>query len=235
MSNDALPPDAQAANKARINNDIIKFCSTPVPLYCTPSARGIGLYTHVAGPGTVSQNPHYKFASAPGGEIALLPLGGLHKAVPGEPQVSSDGEVTALYKELQDSVKAEEKIWEDMRNAAEARGESAKDAYTITLELLQTKYGSVQTEEGDVRPRLDHSRQDKRRRSEPTNEASDGEAPKKRKTISLAELSIRRSSADATTDGTNLDAERRDSASRPRNFYEADRDPRLRKQQEDTN
>jgi hypothetical protein len=234
MSNDAVPPDVQAVNKARINNDIIKFCSMPAPLYCTPSARGIGLYTHVAGPGIVSQNPHYDFASASGGEIALLPLGGPRKAVPSKPQVSSDGEVTALYKELQDAIKAEEKIWEDMRNAAEARDESAKDAYTITLKLLQTKYGSAQTEEEDARPQLDHIRQDKRRRSEPTNETSDGEAPKKRRTISLAELSLRRSSADATTGGTNVDAERRGSASRPRNFYEADRDPRRRKQQGDT-
>lgn len=218
MSNDLPPVDVISARKARVNNDLVKICSTPVPSYFVPSARGIGLFTHVAGPKTAGRNPHFAFTSKPDGEVALLPLGGPRKVKPRKPLDTANEEVAAVYKELQDAVQAEEKIWKDMRDKADARGEVANDAYKMSLETLKKKYGSVDAPEG-VTPPLNHPEHNKRRASEATSDTDD-EAAKRRRTS--------QPSGDAPVGGTDADAERRGSTDRTGNIYEAYRDPRRR-------
>jgi hypothetical protein len=204
MSNDALPPDVQAARKARINDDLIKLCSTPAPPYSLPTAHGVGLYTHVAGPKTASQNPHFNYTSKPDGEVALLPLGGPRKIIASKPQQSPNEKVAAVYKELQDAVSAEEKIWKDMRDAADTRGDSVNDAYTMSLDALKRKYGDLDApEEGDM-PHLVSTPHDKRRISAATGDTSD-EALKRSKADSSSQQSdSRRPSGDVVEGETDM-------------------------------
>jgi hypothetical protein len=217
MSVDPLPPDVQAMRKARINTDIIKLCSKPISVYLQPTAHGIGLYTHVAGPKTAKRNPHHYFADKDDGEVALLPLGGPGKIVPSKLREPPPKEVTAIYKVLQDAVKAEEKIWDDQRAAADARGDAVDEAYKMPLDTLKKKYGDVNT------PIPESAHQDKRRHSEVSSTANTA-ASKERKD-SFAQLSeFQRQS---TTDVQKVtDTARRGSGSRAGNEYDVYRDPR---------
>ena len=223
MSVDPLPPDVQAARKARINSDIIELCSKPTGVHTTPTARGIGLYTHVAGPKTANRNPHHHFADRDDGEVALLPLGGPRKAAPSKPREPPYKELAALYKELQDAVKAEEKIYDDLGAAAGARGDAENDAYRMSLDTLKKKYGDVNASV----PESVHS--ENRRYSEISGTTND-EAPKRRK-VSFAQLSeMRRESAASVPTATrDADPERRGSGSRMGNDYDVYRDPRRRR------
>ncbi|KAF2633259.1 hypothetical protein BU25DRAFT_405180 [Macroventuria anomochaeta] len=226
MSAEPLPPDVQAARKARINSDIIKLCSKPIPLYSHPTAHGIGLYTHVAGTKTVARNPHSAFADKRDGEVALLPLGGPKKIVPSKLHEPPNKELAAIYKELQDAVKAEEKIWSDMRVAADERGEAPNDAYRMSLDTLKKKYGDVNAPPPEsAMSQRDSKQQDKRRHSEVTGIPS-GEAPKKKRVGFASQSELQRQSTDASMRERNSDAERRGSGSRAGNEYDVYRDPR---------
>lgn len=142
MGNDPHTLETEAARVARINRDLIKSCSQPAPSYI-PLARGIGLYTHVAGPVIQPRNPHSQWASKPDNRVALLPLGGPHKIVASKIRVPPSKEVAALFKELRDAVQAEEKIWDDMKTAAVARKAKVEEAYTMSFDALRKKYGDV--------------------------------------------------------------------------------------------
>ncbi|KAF3053671.1 hypothetical protein E8E11_010874 [Didymella keratinophila] len=139
---DAVLSDVQPTRKARVNSDIVKLCSTKRSMWARPSAQSIGMFTHVAGVKTVSKNPHASFCDQVDKEVALLPISGPRKVAPGKTREPPTRELAALYKELQDAVKAEEKIFEDQRAAAEGRGE-APNAYNMSLDTLKSKYGTV--------------------------------------------------------------------------------------------
>ncbi|KZM28854.1 uncharacterized protein EKO05_0008560 [Ascochyta rabiei] len=226
MSTDPLPPEpleVQAARQVRIDSDIIKLCCKPKPPYTIPTVHGIGLYTHVAGPKIVQQNPHGIYADRDDGEVALLPLGGPHKILPSK---SLNKEVAAIYKKLQDAVQAEEKIWNDMRAAAEAKGEAAKDAYKMSLETLKKKYGDINTPTSEsAKLQQDHSQQNKRRLSEAVGSGTDEVL--KRRRVSFAQHSeARQQSTDVSMGGTGTHEEKQERASKAGNMYEAYRDPR---------
>ncbi|KAF1363879.1 hypothetical protein EJ07DRAFT_172781 [Lizonia empirigonia] len=224
MSTDQLPPDVQAARKARINSDIIKLCSIK-PIYINPTAQGIGLYTHVAGPKTASQNPHFEYADNANGEVALLPLGGPRKIVPSNrPREPLREEVAAVYKELQDAVKAEEKIWSEMRAAADAKGKNVRDAYTMSLDTLKEKYGLVNTPQPESANQPTAQRY-QRRHSEASSVADSG-ALKRLKTSNAPPSDLQRQNPRTSNGGAQTKPERRPSATATGNTYEASRDPR---------
>ena len=220
---DNVQPDDEAARKARMNSDIVKLCSTKRPMCAHPSAQGIGLFTHVAGVETVSKNPHASYCDQVDKELALLPIGGPRKAAPSKTREPPNQELAALYNELQDVIKAEEKILKDQRAAAEERGEAPKDAYHMSFDTLKSKYGSVKDPPSTMsmvsRPK------DKRRHSEHTGSIGStmDEAAKKKRRVSFApEVDIRRRSISSTS---STGTERRGSGSTA-NDYDAYRDPR---------
>lgn len=223
MGADSVPPDVQTARNARINSDIVKLCSSRVPMWAHPSAKGIGLFTHVAGPKIMPKNPHVSYSDQVDREVALLPLGGPKKIVPSKTREPPNKALAAIYKELQDAVRAEEKIWSDMRAAAEERGDAPKDAYRMSLDTLKQKYGGV----NDPVPERSTSRpQDKRRHSEIAGSTND-EAKKKRRVSFAPALELRRQSVGSmSSTGRDTDAERRESGSRASNDYDVYRDPR---------
>ncbi|KAF9701748.1 hypothetical protein EKO04_000107 [Ascochyta lentis] len=226
MTTGSLPLDVQATHKARIDNDIINLCGKPKPLYTIPTAHGVGLYTHVAGPKIAQRNPQSSYADRADGEVALLPLGGPHKIVPSKLREPPNKEIAAIYKQLRDAVQAEEKIWSDMRAAAETKGEAAKDAYKMNLDTLKKKYGDIDTSVSEsAKLQLDRAKRDIRSLSEVTGEEC-VDVPKRRR-VSLAEhLKARRQSTDVPVSGTDTHKERQGSASKAGNIYEAYRDPR---------
>lgn len=223
MSPDQLPPDVQAARKARINSDIIKLCSNK-PIYINPTAQGIGLYTHVAGPKTASQNPHFEYADNDG-EVALLLLGGPRKIVPSNKlREPLREEVAAVYEELQDAVKAEEQIWSEMRAAADAEGKNARDAYTMSLDTLKEKYGPINPPqpEGTRQP----TTQQYQRRNSAASSVADSAALKNLNTSTAAPADLQRQNPLASNGAAQPEPERRPSATATGNTYEASRDPR---------
>lgn len=205
MSIESLPPDVQAARKVRINSDIIKLCSKPVPPGFHPSVQGVGLYTHVADIKTAG--PLNDAEQGKEG-VSLLPLGGPKRLAPSKFQEPPNKDLAALYKQLQEAVTAEEQL-------------SASNTHNPSLDLLNKKYGSIS--DNSLIP--DTEPQDTRRHSEATST----EASKRRK-VSLATLTeLRRKSADSTTGGRMIDSERRGSGSKSGNDYDVYRDPRRRR------
>jgi hypothetical protein len=98
-------PPAIDAESGRINSKILELCSKPAPANTNPTLIGVGLYTHVAQPREDSN-------SAP--KPVFLPLGGLNKVQSIRPinqQTQPDKEVAAVYKQLQEALEAEEKLW----------------------------------------------------------------------------------------------------------------------------
>lgn len=180
---DIVPPDIQAARKARINSDIVKLCSTKPPIWAHPSAQGIGQFTHVAGVKTVAKNPHASFCDQVDKEVALLPIGGPRKILPSKTREPPNKELAALYKELQDAARVEEKTFEEQRAAEEERGEAPKDAYRMSLNTLKMKYGTVN--DPPAQTSIPSRPKDKRRQSEQTNSTTD-EAAKKKRRVSFA-------------------------------------------------
>src|SRR5690242_21693818 len=126
MSHDATTSDVRAVRKARFNSDIVELCSVPHVAHSRPIAQGIGLYTHVAGPKTATLNPHFDFVDNTDREVALLPLGGPSRIQPNKTREPQDEEGAALYKEVANAVKDEEKIRSDQRAAAAELGEPSK-------------------------------------------------------------------------------------------------------------
>lgn len=217
MSTGPPPPDVQAARKARINSELIQLCSKPAPFWSIPSAHGIGLYTHVAGPKTAGKNPHSSYADKADGEVALLPLGGPTKIAPSNLRDPPSREVAAVYKQLQDAVDAEEKIWSDMRAAADAEGEPANNAYRMSFAALQDKYGAVTASDEVVGLRPDVERLHKRRHSEVMAGSNDETSERRR--VRFASQSELRQGADTG---------RRGSDGKTGNEYDVYRDPRRR-------
>lgn len=231
MGNAALPPESQDTRQARINSDIIKACSIN-PIYIKPTARGIGLYTHVAGPKTASQNPHYAYTDNFDGEVALLPLGG-PKSAGRDCHTNREAphkDVAAVYRELQDNVAAEEKIWADMRAAAEARGGKVEDAYVMSLATLRGKYCRVgtQTQTQATAPEsvAPKDAQTEKRRHSAISSVDDDEASKRRRVSLVSQDELRRQSLGSNMGAWQTDSQRRGSAGKTGNTYEAGRDPR---------
>ncbi|KAJ4362608.1 hypothetical protein N0V95_001413 [Ascochyta clinopodiicola] len=226
MGTNPLSPDTQAARQVRIDSDIIKLCCRPEPPYTIPTVHGIGLFTHVAGPKLVQQNPQGIYADRNDGEVALLPLGGPHKIVPSKLREPPNEEVAAIYQELRDAVQAEEKIWNDMRAAAEAKGEPVNDAYKISLDTLKKKYGDIDTPTPEsTKLQQDHPHQDKRRYSEAAGTVPN-EVLKRRKVSFAQHSEARRQSTDVSMGGIGMRVERQENAGKGGNMYEAHRDPR---------
>ncbi|KAF3034894.1 hypothetical protein E8E12_004341 [Didymella heteroderae] len=224
MGADSVPPNARAARQARINSDIAKLCSTRRPMWAHPSAQGIGLFTHVAGVKTVPKNPHASFCDQVDKEVALLPIGGPTKIAPSETREPPSKELAALYKELQDAVRAEEKIFDDQKAVAEERGKAPKGAYRMSLDTLKQKYGSV--DDPPPATSIPSRPKDKRRHSEFAGSTTDEVAKKRRRTRSAPEVDLRRPSfSSVSSAGRDADAERRGSGSSA-NDYDVYRDPR---------
>jgi hypothetical protein len=217
---EVVPPSVQGARKARINSDIVKLCSTRRPMWAHPSAQGIGLFTHVAGVKTVAKNPHASFCDQVDNEVALLPIGGPRKIVPSKTREPPSKELAVLYKELQDAVTAEEKIFEEQTAAAEERGEAPKDAYTMSLDTLKQKYGTVNNPPSTIY--ISSRSKDKRRHSENAGGTTE-EVTNKKTMVSFApEVNVRQPSISSVS---STGTERRGSGSTA-NDYDVYRDPR---------
>jgi hypothetical protein len=224
MGGDPVPPDAEAARKVRINSSIITLCSTRRPIYAHPSSQGIGLFTHVAGVKTVPKNPHSALCDQVDKEVALLPLGGPRKIAPSRTREPPNKALAALYKQLQDAVRAEEKIFNDQRAAAETRGEAPKDAYKMSLATLRDKYGGIN--DAPVETSVPSRPEPKRRHSEHASSTADETAKKKRRVSFAPEVELQRQSiSSVSSTGRDAEAERRGSGSSANN-YDAYRDPR---------
>lgn len=228
MSHDAIPPDVRAVRKARFNSDIIKLCSVPHVAHSRPIAQGIGLYTHVAGPKTVKLNPHFDFVDNTDREVALLPLGGPRRIQPNKNREPLDEEVAALYNEVANAVKDEEKIWNDQRAAAAARGEPPRDAYRVTLDTLKKKYGDDDAPPPAYAELQQHyNNQDARRHSEVAGSTSGGPSKERRVSFPASPELRRRSTGNAAVPGS--DANKEQQRRRSSNTYDVNRDPRLRR------
>ncbi|KAJ4992778.1 hypothetical protein SVAN01_01824 [Stagonosporopsis vannaccii] len=227
MSAEAMPPDVRAARKARFNSDIIELCSTPLVTHSCPIAQGIGLYTHVAGPKTATLDSHLEFVDSTDREIALLPLGGPSKIQPNKFREPLDKELAALYKQVEDAVKTEEKIWHDQRMAAVERGEPVGEAYRMTLDTLKKKYGHVvafpPTSAALPQYRGDL---DARKHLEASGCTNSGPSKDSRVSFTTVPELRRKSTGNLAMPGRNSNVERRGSGSI--NMYNQDRDPRLR-------
>ncbi|KAJ4378846.1 hypothetical protein N0V86_005719 [Didymella sp. IMI 355093] len=224
MGGDPVPPDAEAARKARINSSIITLCSTRRPMHAHPSAQGIGLFTHVAGIKTVPNNPHSALCDQVDKEIALLPLGGPKKIAPSRTREPPNKALAALYKELEYAVRAEEQIFNDQKAAAEDRGEAPKDTYKMSLATLRKKYGSLNDPPAEMS--IPSRPKDKRRHSAYASSTADETAKKKRRVSFAPEVDLRRpSTSSVSSTGRDAEAERRGSGSTANN-YDAYRDPR---------
>lgn len=227
MSDDAVPPDVQAARKARFNSDIIKLCSIPHVAHLRPIAQGIGLYTHVAGPKTAILNPHFDFVDNTDREVSLLPLGGPRRIQPHQSRDAPNSELRALYKEVEDAVKAEEKIWSDQRAAAVERGESERDAYRMTLDTLKRKYGDVVAPSPAFAQLQQHyGNRVPRRHSGATDITSGGPLSENEGSSATNSELRRKSTGNVAMPASNTNVIRRGSGSV--NIYNMDRDPRLR-------
>jgi len=186
-------------------------------MWAHPSAQGIGLFTYVAGVKTVSKNPHASFCDQVEKEVALLPIGGPRKVAPSRIRKPPN-------KELQDAVRAEEKIFEEQRAAAEGRGEAPKDAYTMSLDTLKQRYGTVnEPPQTTSIPSIPSRCKEKRRHSEFPSSIIDDLVKKKKRRVSFApEVDARRHSISSVS---STGTERRGSGSTA-NDYDVYRDPR---------
>ncbi|KAH6642814.1 hypothetical protein C7974DRAFT_386206 [Boeremia exigua] len=227
MSNGPLPPDVQAVRKARWNSDMIKLCSTPKGIHTHPTAQGIGLYTHVAGPKTTRMNPHFASADSVDGEVALLTLGGPRQIRARRYREPPNAELMALYKELQDAVQAEEKIWSDQRIEAEKAGNSTKGVYRMSLDTLNKKYGDINARSAaDAIPQVNDGDRDTRRHSGAATTTTGGSSRERRVSFASQPDSRRQTIGDILAARRNSISERRGSISS--NEYHEDRDPRRR-------
>lgn len=190
-------------------------------MWAHPSAQGIGLFTHVAGIKTVTNNPHASLCDQVDKEVALLPIGGPRKIAPSKIRESPNKELVALYKELQDAVRAEEKIFEKQRAVAEERGGMPKGAYRMPFDTLKKKYGTI-IEPPLVIPPLGQP-QGERRQSENTGGTTDEPTKKKRKVNFAPESESRRHSISSMS---STGTEKRGSGSSTANDYDVHRDPR---------
>jgi hypothetical protein len=106
-----LPPDVDAARKARINRDLVNHLKRPCPKNSTPSVQGIGLYTHVAGPpAKAPQFPHEKYTQkAP--DPMFLPIGGPGKILKDRStlETQTSEEMKRVWKEIYEAIHEEEK------------------------------------------------------------------------------------------------------------------------------
>lgn len=207
MSSDLVPPDVRAVRKARMNSNIIKLCSTPKVASVGPVAQGIGLYTHIAGPKTATLSLDSESIDNTDREVALLPLGGPDKIQPNKFREPLNMELAALYKEMQDAVKAEEETWHDQRLAAIEKCEQPRDETSFST--LKKKYGA------SVSATLQHYDKDRdpRRRSVVV-ENTNAEVAKKRRVSFAPEPEPRRkSTGNVFMPYRRPNAERRESVS----------------------
>lgn len=149
-----------------------------------------------------------------------MPLGGPRKVAPSKTRESPNKELAALHKELQDAVRAEEKIFNDGRAAAEERGEAPKDAYNMSLDALKSKYGTINDPPSTMS--MASRSKDKRRHSEHTGSTMDEAAKKKTRASFAPGVDVRRHSIGSVS---STGTERRGSGSTA-NDYDIYRDPR---------
>lgn len=227
-------PSANDAEKleVRINSKILELCSKPAPANTNPTLIGVGLYTHVA-------QPRENSNSAPKPEF--LPLGGLHKVQSIRPinqQTQSDIQVAAVYKQLQEALEAEEKIWKKHNDPVGQRRDSSHDTSEPSIATLKKKYGDPVIS-GAMSKLSIRDVSAKRRHSEIAGGSSKADEPQQKRKMSLADLTeLRRKSAGDITKSTgdtgksagdidifgNPKVTRRGSESK--NMYDKERDPR---------
>jgi hypothetical protein len=232
-------PPAIDAENGRINSKILELCSKPAPANTNPTLIGVGLYTHVAQPREDSN-------SAPKPEF--LPLGGLNKVQSIRPinqQRQPDKQVAAVYKQLQETLEAEENTWKRHNGPVGQRRDSSHDTSEPSMATLKKKYGDPVTS-GAMSELAIRNVSTKRRHSEIAGGSSNTiESPQKRK-MSLAQITelrrksagdikkstgdIRKSAGDIKKNAGDLDifgnpkVMRR--ASESKNTYDKERDPR---------
>jgi len=211
-----LPPDVDAARKARINSELIEVFRRPCPADATPSIQGIGLYTHVAGPPAPALVfPHMKYMQKASNPVFLQ--------IGGPAGISKEGNV--LEAPISDDVK---RAWKDVQEAVDR--EKAHLAHTdLDVDSLKERYGALDKNAGaqpKLQPHLQHimdRMQDATMTGIQNTAAGAGQQPNGRRASGEDGLS-----RDVTMGGT--DEARRGSTSTTwtGNDYEAARDPRLR-------
>jgi hypothetical protein len=125
-----LPPDVEAARKARINREMIELFRLPAK--GAASIHGIGLYTHAAAPQSTDAS---KQTPAP----VFLPVGGHNRVL------KDVGEIDAP---IDEDVR---RVWEDLREAVneEERHVGRGD---MSAEKLKERYGAIGVPEGSTEP-----------------------------------------------------------------------------------
>ena len=177
--------DAENGREVRINSKIIELCSKPAPANTSPILIGVGLYTHVAQPSKGSN-------SAPKPEF--LPLGGSNKVQSIRPinqQTQPDKEVAAVYKQLQEAIEAEEKLWKRHNDPVGQRRDSSHDTSESSVATLKKKYGDPVTNGATSELAIRNSSA-KRRHSEIAGGSSKADEPQQKRKMSLQEITALR-------------------------------------------
>ena len=215
MNPSPLLPDVATSRKNRINNELVVLFKRSCPLNSNPVAKGIGLYTHVDGQNKIPQFPHERYLKH---DPTFLPIGGprrVGRRAGLEAQVSN--EIQGLWRELKDAV---EEVGKDT-GTAKFSAEELKERHG-GLDVPEHVAAEVQMQhlrlnEQDSTMQLDGTGQESA--NTPVTPGLDGQSSWAAWLSCVSDLVV-----DSTTSGT--EPTRRDSAAKPGNRYEIERDPR---------
>lgn len=219
MANDPLALDVEVARKTGMNSDIVRLCSRNLSPDSDPTLVGIGLYTHIAQPKESVKDHSSASVDKHSQRVRFIPLGGYNRVQPSKLH-QPDKEVAAIYKELQEAIEAEAKIWNDHKTVDDKQDE-------ISLTALKKKYGDpyeMPSEGPVVHPSVRN--QTKRKHSEMKG-GKDNEPSQKRR-VSFAPLLESRRLSLGSVAMSDRDADPAMPKSGSRNKYDISRDPRRR-------
>lgn len=218
-SADVARSDAAEVRRIRMNTDLIALFKRPCPPGTTPTAKGIGLYTHIEGPERIGMFPHERYLLP---EPVFLPIGGPMevKRIDGtEPEISI--EVEKLWDEVRDAVHEEETIMGSLEPGINA----LKERYGA-LELSFTK---TQPQGDDQAQRIQLQQQDAAMQEDITMQSSEA-APKVGRKASL-ESSLDDEvgkQGDAAAGRKTLERKGSTTSNKGTRNFDASRDPRQR-------
>ena len=213
-----LPPDVAAARKHRINSELVVLFKRPCPPNSNPTAKGIGLYTHVEAPAKTPQFPHERYVKS---DPVFLPIGGARRVGrTGILGAQMSDEIRQVWKDLRDAVDEEEKVTGNAGSSAE----DLKERYggldvpeKATYHQVETPMRRLQLNDHDSAMQVDSTGQ---------HSATTPVTPSLEDQRQAWATWLSRGSGLIIDPTSMADPKRRDSAPKAGNMYESERDPR---------
>ncbi|KAF1844925.1 uncharacterized protein K460DRAFT_416279 [Cucurbitaria berberidis CBS 394.84] len=213
-----LPPDVAEARRTRINHELVTIFKRPCPPNSTPTAKGIGLYTHVAGPVKIPIFPHERYME---NDPEYLPVGGPREV----------GNKTGLEGQTAEEVK---KVWHEVMDAMQEERKVLGPRKRSARELKE-RYAALDVPGARAPPRLEAlvvpqvaGREDIVAPEHSTTPQSAGLRLTGRRPSGVSGLAHETgATGDVTMGGTEIERRGSGSALKSGNQYYPSRDPRI--------